>query len=212
MPRSAGWRRTVGRMHEFLAGASSGREYATAGETGKFCQHAWFPINYFGIFEMKTKRKMVVLASCLVWAAAAWAGSSMQAGGWEAHVKVTMKDPKTGETKTLTDATNKMCLSQAFIDRDPYLKPAIDEDKAAKQGAKCSISDAQTSPGVASWKMSCTLKDGSTTDAHIKNTAGAKEMRSDITQYLTKDGEKMQMNILTTSRYIGACTDDMVKM
>lgn len=139
----------------------------------------------------------------------AFAGSVMEPGGWEMTMTVTGYGPAPGEKKSLGESTTKACLSQAFLDKDPYLTPGVDQEKAAKRGATCSVSDEKRSATAASWKMTCVLKDGTSSDTQISNTAGAKEMRSEVSQTLVREGKTVQMKVITTARHIGECTEDM---
>ena len=151
-----------------------------------------------------------ILATAL--AAPALAGSVMRAGAWEVHMKVTATNPETGETKNVADTTMKACMTQAFVDKNPYLTPGVDQEKAAKRGATCTLSDEKPGANAATWTMTCKLKDGTETVAHISNTASAKAMRSEVRQDVTREGHTVPTLVLTTGKYIGKCTSDMIEL
>jgi hypothetical protein len=149
-----------------------------------------------------------VLAFCVF---AANAQSIMEPGGWEMKVKVTAREPASGETKTIAESAMKQCVSKAFLDKDSYLTPGIDKAKMMQKGATCSLSDEMRSGNTASWRMVCDLADGTNVDMTIKNTASKHEFSSDMKQMVTKDGKSVPMQIAMNGKFLGKCTPDMVQ-
>ncbi|MCL2657082.1 MAG: DUF3617 domain-containing protein [Betaproteobacteria bacterium] len=147
----------------------------------------------------------------LGYACAASAASVMEPGGWEIRTKITAQDLKKGETKTLNESTIKNCFSPEFLSKDPFLTPGIDQAKLAEKGATCSISDAKRQGNTASWSLDCAFPNGAKAKMSIKNTASKHEFVSDVTQQITKNGNTLPVHIVSTSKFIGACTADMKK-
>jgi hypothetical protein len=142
----------------------------------------------------------------------ALADAPMQPGAWEMRMQVTARNPETGQTQNISDTTTKLCLSAAFVAKNPYLTPAVDQEKAAKRGAKCTIGDEQKSANAASWRMDCKMQNGAETKARVSNTATAKEMRSEILQDVIQGGNTLPTVILTTGKHIGECTPEMPQL
>jgi hypothetical protein len=156
--------------------------------------------------------RLAVAATFVTHALGAIAQSVMQPGGWEMHAKITAHDPATGETKTLSEATMKQCLSAAFLDKDPYLTPGIDKENMVQRGATCSLADEKRAENSASWKMACKLADGTLIDMTINNAVSKHSLRSDIKQVIDKGGKTAQMQIAMNSKFVGDCTKDMPQL
>lgn len=137
------------------------------------------------------------------------AQSAMQPGAWQMKMKASAQNPTTGESKTVSESTSKMCLSKEFLSKDPYLTPGVDKEKMERKNAKCTISDEKRTENSASWKMSCLTAEGSTVDMSIKNTASPQKLTSDIQQLIKKGGETGFVKITVDSSFIGKCTNDM---
>jgi len=140
------------------------------------------------------------------------ANNAVEPGGWEIKAVITARENPSTPPKTLTESTTKVCLSKAFLAKDPYLTPGIDRDKMEKKGAKCSISDPKRSENTASWKMKCVMADGNSVDMQINNTVAPRKMKSEIRQLVHKGGQDLEMQIIMNSTYIGECTKDMMAL
>lgn len=154
----------------------------------------------------------LALAALAALPLAAAANSAVQPGGWEMKAVITARENPGTPPKTLTESTTKVCLTKAFLAKDPYLTPGIDQDKMEKKGAKCSISDPKRSENAASWKMSCVMADGNSVDMQINNTVAPRKMKSEIRQMVHKGGQDLEMQIIMNSTYIGECTKDMMTL
>jgi hypothetical protein len=138
------------------------------------------------------------------------AQSVMEPGGWQMKMKVSAQDPLTGKSKIVKKSSSKMCLSKAFLSKDPYLIPGINKEKMERNNAKCSISDEERTQNSASWKMTCLTEDGKTVDMSIKNIVSAHSLNSEVRQVIKKGGRTAFLNISVDSSFIGKCTIDML--
>jgi hypothetical protein len=136
----------------------------------------------------------------------------MTPGAWQMKMKISAHDPKSGESKTANESTSQLCLSKAFLSKDPYLSPGIDKAKMEEKSAKCAISDEKRTPNSASWKMSCTMIDGSSVDMTISNAASPRKLTSDIQQVIRKAGTTGIVQIVMDSSYLGQCTKEMLTL
>lgn len=162
-------------------------------------------------------RSLAVIRACLACVVtlsslAANAQSVMEPGGWETRTKIVGLDPESGQTKTYADATTKICYTKAFLAKDIYLTPGLDQRKAEAKGAKCKISDARREGDTAGWKMDCTLADGTRTEATVRNAAARRAFSSEVSQVVFKQGQEVPMSISAQSRHVGECSADMPKM
>lgn len=137
----------------------------------------------------------------------------MESGGWQMRMDVTAENPGTHETKKVNESTTKMCLSEAYLAKDPYLTPGIDKAKMERKNARCSISNEKHAGNSASWTMVCTTADGSTVDMAINNKVDAHKVTSNIQQVIKK-GEVITalVKIVMDMSFIGQCTNDMPKL
>lgn len=138
--------------------------------------------------------------------------TTVQPGGWKVKTVVTARETPASPPRTVSESTTQICLSPAFLARDPYLTPGLDRDKMEKQGAHCSISDATRSETSAAWKMTCTLADGNAVEMWINNTVAARHVRSEVQQSVRKGNQDLQIRITMDSVYAGACTKDMLQL
>jgi len=162
--------------------------------------------------RIRFRLQLAVATVFLTHALGAVAQSVMQPGGWEMHAKITAHDPATGETKILSEAAMKQCLTAAFLDKDPYLTPGIDKEKMIQRGATCSLADEKRAENSASWKMACKLADGTLIDMTINNVVSKHSLRSDVRQVINKGGKTAQMQIAMNSKFVGDCTKDMPQL
>jgi hypothetical protein len=162
--------------------------------------------------RISSPHRLAIAAAFVTHALGAVAQSVMQPGGWEMHATISAQDPATGETKTLSEATMKQCLSAAFLDKDPYLTPGIDKEKMIQRGATCSLADEKRAENSASWRMACRLADGTLIDMTINNSVSKETLQSEIRQVVDKGGKKVQMQIAMNSKFVGACTKDMPQL
>lgn len=140
---------------------------------------------------------------------AALADSQMLPGAWEFKMTVTALGPDSAETKKVAESTTRMCLTAAFLDKEPYLTPTIDQAKMERKGAKCSTSDFRRDGSRAAWKMACAMADGSQVDAQIDNSVSARALTIDIGQLVTRDSESATVKVSTSAAHIGECTSEM---
>ncbi|MGY6274908.1 DUF3617 domain-containing protein [Methylomonas sp. MgM2] len=159
--------------------------------------------------QLQIHYRIAITTVLMSWTVAADAQAVMEPGGWEVQAKITAQDPTTGVTKTLNDSTMRQCLSEAFLKKDPYLTPGIDNEKMRQKGAKCSLSDQVRNKDSASWRMICEFADGSKADMSINNSVSRHEFSSEIKQLIVKGDRTVPIQIAIKSRFIGECTEDM---
>ncbi|MFO1352379.1 MAG: DUF3617 family protein [Gammaproteobacteria bacterium] len=143
--------------------------------------------------------------------ASVWAQTVMQPGGWEMKMTVTATDPKTGESKQVSETTAKMCLSKEFLAKEPYLSAKVDEAKMRQKKAKCTTSDYQRDGDKASWKMACEMDDGSKVAMTLNNAASADKLTIHMRNDVNKGGESGVVEMSSEGKFIGPCTKDMPK-
>lgn len=142
----------------------------------------------------------------------AGAQSVMQPGGWQMTMKVSATDPATGASKAANESTSRVCLTKEYLSKDPYLTPGVDKEKMEQKHAKCTISDAKRTASSASWKMACTMVDGSSVDMTIRNTASPRRLTSEIQQVIRKGGNSGVIQIVMDSTFLGQCTSEMLAL
>jgi hypothetical protein len=157
-------------------------------------------------------KRMSFLALGLLICGSAAAQSIMQPGGWEMKVRITAENPMTGESKKANESTSRMCLTKEYLSRDPYLTPKVDKEQMEQKSAQCSISDEKRTANAASWRMQCTMVDGSSVDMTISNSASARKLTSDIRQVIKRGTNSGVVNIKLTSTRIGKCTKEMLEL
>jgi hypothetical protein len=157
-------------------------------------------------------KRMSFLALGLLICGSAAAQSIMQPGGWEMKVRITAENPMTGESKKANESTSRMCLTKEYLSRDPYLTPKVDKEQMEQKSAQCSISDEKRTANAASWRMQCTMVDGSSVDMTISNSASARKLDSDIRQIIKRGSNSGVVNIKLTSTRIGKCTKEMLEL
>ena len=157
-------------------------------------------------------KRMSFLALGLLICGSAGAQSIMQPGGWEMKVRITAENPMTGESKKANESTSRMCLTKEYLSRDPYLTPKVDKEQMEQKSAQCSISDEKRTANAASWRMQCTMVDGSSVDMTISNSASARKLTSDIRQVIKRGTNSGVVNIKLTSTRIGKCTKEMLEL
>ena len=140
------------------------------------------------------------------------AQSVMQPGGWQMKMKISATDPATGASKVANESTSRVCLTKEYLSKDPYLTPGVDKERMEQKHAKCAISDAKRTANSASWKMACTMVDGSSVDMTIRNTASRQRLTSDIQQVIRKGGNSGVIQIVMDSSFLGQCTSDMLAL
>jgi hypothetical protein len=136
----------------------------------------------------------------------------MEPGAWQMHMTSVAKDPKTGESTTGPEASIKMCLSEEFLAKDPYLTPNLDKEKMEKKRAKCTTSDHKREGNSASWKISCTMADGSQVSMTVNNVAARHKLTSQLEQTIEKGGQTTLASMSMEMSFIGECTSDMPKL
>ena len=137
------------------------------------------------------------------------ATGGMEPGAWTAHVTTAMRDPQTGEAKKGPDGTMDICLTPEFLAKDPYLTPLLDEEKMARKQAKCTTSDHKRVGNSASWKVACTMSDGSKVDMLVDNVAARHKATSKVESTVVKDGRTFLTIVTTDMSFAGKCTKDM---
>jgi Protein of unknown function (DUF3617) len=136
--------------------------------------------------------------------------SSMQAGAWELQTTVTALNVKTGESKAFGDTSTKVCFTQSFLDKEPFLTPGIDKEKMEKKNAKCTISEEKRSANASSWKMSCSMQDGSIVLSNISNRISKNRLQSTVqTATATTSSDVPVVFIKTAGSFVGACAPTM---
>jgi citrate lyase alpha subunit len=157
-------------------------------------------------------KRMSCLALGLLLCGPAAAQSIMQPGGWEMKVRITAENPMTGESKKANESVSRMCLTKEYLSTDPYLTPKVDKEQMEQKSAKCDISDEKRTANAASWRMQCTMIDGSSVDMTISNTASARKLDSKIRQVIKRGSNSGIVNITLTSSRIGQCTKEMLTL
>ena len=157
-------------------------------------------------------KQMSCLALGLLLCGPAAAQSIMQPGGWEMKVRITAENPMTGESKKANESVSRMCLTKEYLATDPYLTPKVDKEQMEQKSAKCDISDEKRAANSASWRMHCTMIDGSSVDMTISNTASARKLDSKIRQVIKRGSNSGIVNITLTSSRIGQCTKEMLTL
>lgn len=152
------------------------------------------------------------LALGLLVGGSAAAQSVMQPGGWEMKIKITAENPMTGESKKANESVSRMCLTKEYLSTDPYLTPKIDKEQMEQKSARCDISDEKRAATSASWRMQCTMIDGSSVDMTISNSASARKLESKIRQIIKRGSSAGIVNITLTSSRIGQCTKEMLTL
>lgn len=139
----------------------------------------------------------------------ALAAATMTSGAWEFKMTVTASDAKAGAKKNVSQTSSKICLSPEFVGKEPFITPALDQEKMERMGAKCSTSDFQRKDPNASWKMACDLADGGHVDMQVKSMVSPKKMTMDFLQQVMHEGEPGTVKVATTATFIGECTSEM---
>jgi Protein of unknown function (DUF3617) len=142
----------------------------------------------------------------------AQAGQPMEPGAWQMHMASVAKDPTTGESTTGPETTMKVCLSEEFLAKDPYLTPNLDKERMEKKRAKCTTSDHKREGNSASWKISCTMADGSEVSMTVNNVAERHKLTSKLDQTIQKDGRASLASMSMEMSFLGECTSDMPKL
>lgn len=161
---------------------------------------------------MKRIAGALAAAALLLSPVAAPAQAIMQPGGWKMEMKISARNPSTGESKALNESVSRMCLTREFLARDPYLTPGLDREKMERRNAKCSISDQVRVGNSASWRMACQTADGSAVEMSIRNTATSSKLTSEIQQTVRKGAETFHVRMLMDASHLGACTNEMPKL
>lgn len=136
----------------------------------------------------------------------------IQPGGWKVRTVVSARETPASPPRTVSESTTQLCLTPAFLARDPYLTPGLDRDKMEKQGARCNISDATRGEASAAWKMNCTMADGNVVEMQINNTVTPRHVHSEVSQLVRKGSQDVQIHITMDSVYGGPCTKDMLQL
>ena len=142
----------------------------------------------------------------------AHAEQPMEPGAWQMHMTTIARDPKTGQSTNGPEASMKMCLSEDFLAKDPYLTPNLDKEKMEQKRAKCTTSDHKREGNSASWKISCTMADGSQVSMTVNNVAERHKLTSQLEQTIQKDGQASLASMSMEMSFIGECTSDMPKL
>lgn len=140
------------------------------------------------------------------------AGPAIQPGGWKVKTVVTAQETPASPVRTVSETSTQLCLTPAFLARDPYLTPGLDRDRMETQGARCSISDASRGEAGATWKMRCTMADGNSVEMQVSNSVAPRRLHSEVRQLVHKGGQDVQIRITMDSVYAGACTPDMLQL
>jgi hypothetical protein len=136
----------------------------------------------------------------------------MTPGAWQTRMTSVARDPKTGESTTGPEASMKLCLSKEFLDKDPYLTPTLDKAKMEQKHAKCTTSDHKRDGNSASWKISCTMADGTSVAMTVNNVAAPHKLTSQLEQIIQKNGQTTLASMSMEMSFIGECTSDMPKL
>lgn len=133
----------------------------------------------------------------------------MQPGGWEMKMQISALDPATRELKRMGESSSKVCLTEAFLVKDPYLSPHADVSNPAHKNARCATSNYQRAGNSASWDMVCTLGDGSEMKAKITNTVSSRSVTLGMQQEIRKPAGTGYALMDGRLSFIGACTAEM---
>jgi hypothetical protein len=139
------------------------------------------------------------------------ADSVMQQGAWKMQATMFVQNSKTEPYKEVMNSHMTYCLSQAFLDKNPYLTASIDQEKMKAKNAKCSISDEKHDENKASWTMTCELPNAKTI-ATIQNSIAEQQMSSLMQQTIWKDGIELKTKMETKGDFAGECTKDMLTL
>jgi hypothetical protein len=143
-----------------------------------------------------------------------WANAEqpMEPGAWQIHTTSVARDPKTGQSTKGPEANIKMCVSAEYLAKDPYLTPNVDKEKMEKNRAKCTTSDHKREGNSASWKIACTMADGSQVSMTVNNVAAPHKLTSQLEQTIQKSGHATHASMSMEMSFIGECTSDMPKL
>lgn len=161
---------------------------------------------------MRFVSQLLIVGFAIAPWASARAAEPMEPGAWQMHMTSTAKDPKSGESKTGPSSDVKICLTKEFLAKDPYMTPTLDKQKMEQKHAKCTTSDHKREGNTASWKITCTMEDGTSVAMTVNNVAEAHKLNSKLEQVIQKDGETMFASMAMDMSFIGQCTDDMPKL
>lgn len=139
----------------------------------------------------------------------AGAQTVMQPGAWEMTMQMSAMDPATRAMKKMGESSTRVCLTTSFLAKDPYLNPNADASDLAQSSGKCATSNYQRNGNSASWRMDCTLGDGSQMTARISNSAASESVTMDMRQEVKRPAGSGYALIATQMSFIGACTADM---
>jgi hypothetical protein len=154
---------------------------------------------------------LFVLTALFASTSSASAEAVMRAGAWQTFVTIFSYNLVTGKEKLESESSSKLCMTQSYVDKRPYLKPGIDKEQMLRQNAKCTISNEEVTENSASWKMKCEMQ-GGTVDSDIHNNVSKDEFWNLVTQLVQRGGNASLMKITMTGRFIGECTEDMQKL
>ena len=154
---------------------------------------------------------LACLAACAATTTPTFAQKVMTPGGWEMATSIT-RELEGQPTEQMGRHTIKMCLTPEFLASDPYFNPNLDDQRMAAQQIQCTSDKLVREGDSASWTMACTMKDGTSLTAHVRNSATAETVRLNTVQDIERPGgNKGRVTMGGEGRHIGECTEEMSK-
>ena len=143
------------------------------------------------------------IAALLACAPAA-ASPLMRAGAWRFEAESRTWDERSGQTSSVR-SVSVVCLTRAFLARDPYLSAGIDDEALRARGARCEVSEYERKEDRASWRMRCELHDGVRVDARVRNTVSETTVETVIEQGVDTPAGGGRVLSSNAGRYVGEC-------
>lgn len=152
---------------------------------------------------------LLLISVLLVYNLPAYAKAVMRAGAWQTFITIILRPLGKGEKEHVTMDSSKICMTQSYVDKRPYLTPGIDAEQMLRHNAKCTMSNEKVTENTASWEVKCEMQ-GATITTNITNHVDVDEFRNLATQLILRGTTYAALSeIHTSGRYIGECTEDM---
>jgi hypothetical protein len=146
----------------------------------------------------------VIVASFGAFATPAYAGV-MKAGEWETTATIiSAVGPGVRSTAPTKPVVAKMCLSQAFVDRENYTNPEFEFDTLKRNQFVCKVDSKTGDVNGGSWEGSCKREDDFNATMSITTTVTATTL-SQISQQTVKRGNELwtRSKIRIDAKFIG---------
>lgn len=156
--------------------------------------------------------KSLLFIALLAASNVSYADAVMKQGAWKMNMKMLVQTEKNGAYKEAANTTVTYCLSQAFIDKDPYLKASVDAEKMKAKNAKCTISDEKRVDNTASWKINCEMVGGIKAVMAVENAVSETEFTSQMQNVIHKNGSDAQTKTEVKGTFEGECTKEMLTL